>query len=480
MPLSNQVKNQHLMWRAGFGPHAGELHYLQQAATDNVYRQLVQQASVLPDSIDVADEKLKSLISGAESPRRLSEEERRAVRRQNREDIKSLNLSWLNEMVNTQSQLREKMAFFWHGHFACRTQNIFFQQALLDVIRKDALGNFGDLLRGVSKSAAMLNFLNNNQNRKGHPNENFAREVMELFTIGRGNYSENDVKEAARAFTGWGANQRGEFIFRKQVHDTGVKTVFGKQGNFDGDQVINMLLERKETARFVTTRVWRFFVSEKEDAQKISFLAERFYKSGYKLQTLMDDIFLSDWFYHPAYIGTKIKSPVELLVGLRRMLPMQFDQEEVQLLIQRILGQQLFYPPNVAGWPGGANWIDTSSLMFRLNIPHLIKDSGAVELKPKDDDDEMMGIREARKLTGARGRQQGFQVSVKVNWDSYITHISKQTGNKIADVIAGIILQTPGKINPKLFSPYVDVSQKEAFIKSFTIQLMSTPEYQLC
>ena len=122
-----------------------------------------------------------------------------------REGVRNLNLAWMNEMVNSDAQLREKMSFFWHGHFACRNLNVFYQQGLLDVIRNNALGNFRDLLTEVSKTAAMLNFLNNQQNRKDHPNENFAREVMELFTLGRGNYTENDVKEAARAFTGWGA-----------------------------------------------------------------------------------------------------------------------------------------------------------------------------------------------------------------------------------------------------------------------------------
>src|SRR5258707_8368567 len=130
-------------------------------------------------------------------------------------------------MVDSRAQLREKMAFFWHGHFACRNLNIFFQQGLLDVIRRNALGSFRDLLHEVSASAAMLNFLNNNQNKKDHPNENFAREVMELFTMGRGNYTEEDIKEGARAFTGWGANISGEFVFRKIQHDDEPKIFLG-------------------------------------------------------------------------------------------------------------------------------------------------------------------------------------------------------------------------------------------------------------
>ena len=206
MPISAQAKNLHLIWRAGFGPHAEQLAHLQDESPQKLYQQLHNTSSAGSRTIDVANAKIRSLLSNSMEPRSLSEAERRALRRQNRDDIKNLNLAWLNEMVQSSAQLNEKMALFWHGHFACRNMNIIYQQALLDVVRKNALGHFGDLLREVSKSAAMLNFLNNNQNRKGHPNENFAREVMELFTMGTGNYSETDVKESARAFTGWGSN----------------------------------------------------------------------------------------------------------------------------------------------------------------------------------------------------------------------------------------------------------------------------------
>jgi uncharacterized protein (DUF1800 family) len=272
-------------------------------------------------------------------------------------------------MIDSEAQLRERMAFFWHGHFASRNINIFFQQQLLDVIRQNALGSFRDLLHGVSTSAAMLNFLNAQQNKKGHPNENFAREVMELFTMGRGNYSENDIKEAARSFTGWSANIKGDFQFRKFQHDEESKTVLGKTGNFSGEEVLDILLDRKETAKYISQKIYRFFVNEQTDTNKIEWLAERFYKSNYSIGRLMEDIFTSDWFYEEKNMGVKIKSPIELLAGMQRMLPMQADNEESLLLIQRILGQLLFYPPNVAGWPGGKAWIDSSSLMMRMRIP---------------------------------------------------------------------------------------------------------------
>src|SRR4029079_2864944 len=171
---------------------------------------LQRASSKKPEYLQAADNYLQGLMLGMQEAGRqqkeMSSEQKKEIRKRSREITRNLILYWMKEMVNSDAQLREKMAFFWHGHFACRNLNIFFQQELLDVMRKNSLGNFRDLLHEVSKTAAMLNFLNNNQNRKGHPNENFAREVMELFTLGRGNYTEEDIKEAARAFTGWGAN----------------------------------------------------------------------------------------------------------------------------------------------------------------------------------------------------------------------------------------------------------------------------------
>ena len=191
----------------------------------------------------------------------------------------------------------------------------------------------------------MLNFLNNQQNRKDHPNENFAREVMELFTLGRGNYTEHDIKEAARAFTGWGANLKGEFIFRRFQHDFGSKTVLGKTGNFDGDEVLDILLQQKQTAKFITQKIYKFFVNEQPDAEKIEWLAERFYKNDYDIAKLLEDIFTSDWFYDEKNIGAKIKSPVELLAGIQRMLPMKLENEEALMLLQRVLGKYYFIRP---------------------------------------------------------------------------------------------------------------------------------------
>src|SRR5258705_7503871 len=246
MSLNNQIKNQHLVWRAGFGPAVEQLGDLSKFSPKQFYKALVNASDKKPEYINVADQYLQDLYmddGDRQKKKELDKDERKMIQQKSRESIRNLNLYWMHEMVNSGAQLREKMAFFWHGHFACRNLNIFFQQGLLDVLRRNALGNFRTLLKEVSKTAAMLNFLNNQQNKKDHPNENFAREVMELFTLGRGNYTEHDVKEEARAFTGWSATMKGEFIFRRGQHDFDNKTVLGKTGNFDGDEVLDILLQ---------------------------------------------------------------------------------------------------------------------------------------------------------------------------------------------------------------------------------------------
>ncbi len=254
MSLANQLKNQHLMWRAGFGPAVEQLADLSAVSSKQLYKALQKASTKKPEYIDVADDFLKGLWAGIdevgrqEKMKEIKEEDKKKIQQKQRESVRSLNLNWLNVFINTDAQLREKMAFFWHGHFACRNLNVFYQQGLLDTIRSNALGSFRDMLHEVSKSAAMLNFLNNQQNRKDHPNENFAREVMELFTLGRGNYTENDIKEAARAFTGWSSGLKGQFIFRRFQHDYDSKTVLGKTG----DQ-----RERKSSKRSAASK--RFF-----------------------------------------------------------------------------------------------------------------------------------------------------------------------------------------------------------------------------
>ena len=482
MAVSNRLKNQHLLWRSAFGPMAENAAELDNITPASLWRLLVNTSSKAPDKIEVAQNLVEGFFKGVKDladlqKRELTKEQKKQVQEQSRDDLKNLNIRWLEEMINSEAQLREKISLFWHGHFACRVINSYYQQELLQVIRENALGNFRSLLKGVSKSASMLQFLNNQQNKKQHPNENFAREVMDLFTMGRGNYTENDVKEAARAFTGWGFNLQGEFVFRRNLHDEGSKTVLGKTGNFEGDDIIELLLQQKQTAKFITKKIYKYLVNEIVDDAKVEWLSNRFYQNDYDIKKLLEDIFTSDWFYLEKNIGIKIKSPVELLAGIRRLLPMEMENDQSQLLFQRTLGQVLFYPPNVAGWPGGRNWIDSSSLMLRLRIPQIITANEAMDIHPKNDDDVMMGQMMA---SGKRMKDAGKGGTAVVEWATVNKIFEKVPREILLTKISAVLLQTRSQVSNKVLDKYLNNESRENYIKSAIVNIMSTPEYQLC
>jgi uncharacterized protein (DUF1800 family) len=198
--------------------------------------------------------------------------------------VATINAEWLSRMANPQeSALLERMCLFWHGHFACDIKSGGLAASYLNTIRKHALGRFGDLAKGIAREPAMIRYLNNQQNRKQSPNENFARELLELFTIGRGNYTEQDIKEAARAFTGWSSNFDGTFRFRRFAHDYGSKTFMNRTGKWDGDDIIDIILEQRATAEFLAAKMYRYFVNPGDDPQHIAQIANHLYDSGYHI-----------------------------------------------------------------------------------------------------------------------------------------------------------------------------------------------------
>jgi uncharacterized protein (DUF1800 family) len=481
-----QLQNQHLWWRAGFGPPSAQSIDPGGQKPGKTFKAILKSSEKKPEFFDLADPALKEMVGrgtvGMMKLPGLRPEEKQMIRKQSVQDIASLNVRWLREMTESPGQLREKMALFWHGHFATKTINILYNQALLNIIREHALGNFRDLLFNVSKSASMIQFLNNNQNKKGHPNENFARELMELFTVGRGNYTETDIKESARAFTGWGANLQGDFEFRPRQHDGGVKTFFGKTGNFTGEDILEILLSQRQTAKFIAEKIYRFYVNDKINVEIVNELASGFFESGYDIRTLMISIFTSPWFYDTKNIGTQIKSPVVWLVGMRRQLPMEIENPLVQLVLERLLGQVLFAPPNVAGWPGGKHWIDSSSLMLRMQIPHIISQSDLILSTPKDDDDQMMGMRNEALARNIKSlRNPGLQFfHAEIFWNEYSKNFDRIPDTDIYPAITDFLLQKPVTVNERDMTRYVDETNRELRIQSLTVRIMGTPEYQLC
>jgi len=304
---------------------------------------------------------------------------------------------------------------------------------------------------------------------------------MELFTLGRGHYTEDDIKEAARAFTGWAFDEYGDFIFREKQHDDGEKKFLGKTGNFNGDDVLNIILEQKQTAIFITQKIYQYFVSdEKVNEKHVKELAHNFYKNNYAIDTLLHDIFTADWFYNDAVIGAKIKSPVELLVGYQRLLPMQFNNDKTIINLQRILGQYLFNPPNVAGWPGGTNWIDSSSLVIRMRLPEALFMSKELNLSLKETDAEMMGMHHNPVAIDTQAAKPFRVGKVDLDWSNYIAHWKQYKKEELPHALADYLLAK--SISDRQFSEvcgFADNDSIDEYIKSLTILFMELPEYQL-
>jgi hypothetical protein len=278
---------------------------------------------------------------------------------------------WANRMLTTSHPLEEKMALFWHGHFATNEDKVRDYRKMLQqvqLMQAHATGNFRELLVGVAQDPAMLVFLDAGLNVKGAPNENFAREIMELFTMGVGNYTEHDIREAARAFTGW--NVRGlDFVRHPAQHDDGEKTVLHKTGRFDGVEVIDLILAQPVTAEFIAGKIYQFFVRQEVASALRAQLGAALRESRYELKPLLTTLFLSKDFYSPASVATHIKSPVELVVSTYKKLGLasipgvpDFNQ------VTGALGQHLFRPPTVAGWAYGKSWITPGLLIERGNF----------------------------------------------------------------------------------------------------------------
>jgi len=469
---NNTKKIKHLYHRAGFGVPVS--HFTERSPKK--WKQIKNQ------SIDQVVEEIFSKAKKAEqlqyesayeglSPtqfKQLDRQQKAELSKKDRKLVTMQNMDWLLRIADDDNPLLERMTLFWHGHFACISKMSKLASAQINVIRQHALGNFRDLVLSIAKDPSMIRFLNNQQNKKQQPNENFARELMELFTIGRGNYTEQDIKEAARAFTGWSSTLSGEYVFRKRQHDFGQKNFMDKQGNFNGEDIVNILLEQKETAHFIATKVYKYFVNEQVNEQHVKAMADYFYNSDYDIEKLMRYIFTSDWFYDEKNMGTKIKSPIDLLAGLIQTLQVQFENKRQLLQIQRALGQVLFNPPNVAGWAGGRNWIDNSTLMLRLNLATALLTSKEVAFRGKDEFEASTKSKAVKKVT-ARVNLQPLRKSVQ--------NIPK---SEWPQTLVNILLQTDVAFDESLIKDYAIIGKEENYFALLVMRIMSTPEYQMC
>ncbi len=311
----------------------------------------------------------------------LTQDQRRDEQRKRSQDYDDLRAWWMREILTTPSPLTERMTLFWHNHFTSGQDKVGEPQLMAQqnaLLRRHALGSFAAMLHDVAKDPAMLLYLDGASNRKGKPNENFAREVMELFTLGEGQYTQRDVSEAARAYTGWGVDpDTSRFDWRAQQHDDGLKTVLGHTGAFDGDAVLEILLGEPQTAHFVSAKLRREFVSDTPDPAQLDMVADRFRSSGYDIKAALGALLTTPAFWDERNRGVLVSSPVEFIAGTVRRFDVTYADTAQFARTSASLGENLFYPPNVKGWPGGATWINSSTLLARKQfVEQLFRSTG--------------------------------------------------------------------------------------------------------
>jgi uncharacterized protein (DUF1800 family) len=383
----------HLLWRAGFGGTPAQISAIAGLGPERAVDYLLETPDVRDDSpeADLFDRNIMRPYSEQEQriaaqARRTRNEDAlaqlRAMRQQaqvqDRRQMREIQRWWLRRMIETPRPLEEKMTLFWHGHFATSYRTIedsyhmFLQNQRF---RKHALGNYGQLMREIIRDPAMLAYLDNNDSRAGRPNENLARELMELFSMGVGTYSERDIKEGARALTGY-TFRDDEFVFNRENHDGGRKRIFGRTAEFDGDGFVDGILAQRATGAFMTRKLYAYFVGDLADDPReddpvvrsvLDEMRTTFVRSRYEIKPVLRELFLSEHFYSEPVRGQRIKSPADLVVGGVRELRTPVRDLSALLDAMDLMGQSLFFPPSVAGWPGGRTWINTSTMFVRQN-----------------------------------------------------------------------------------------------------------------
>lgn len=454
----------HLYSRAGFGLHPLELERLKGKSKEEAVARIFKLLKSPKNLNYLTDPRpAKSEVSSFRTVKLILK---------SRQELRELNLAWMKRMAITEDVLREKMTLFWHDHFACNVPFAYLIQIQNNTLRQHALGNFKDMLLAIAKDPAMILYLNNQQNLKAKPNENFARELLELFTIGPGNYSENDIKEAARAFTGWQLDKRGDFKFNADEHDFGNKTFLGEQGNWDGEDILEIILKQNATATFLCEKIYRFFVNETAvDKAIVKALADEFRSSNYDIRHLMLLIFSSSWFFDEKNIAAKIKSPVELLVQFMKLVNIKTQNKEAILKLQESLGQVLFFPPNVAGWPGGKYWIDASSLLIRMKLPLAFFSDERLSLSSK------VTFEQAEKPKATR---EDFSLKMKANWkflnEAYLIYSDEELPKQIYE---SLMLHRSSPLPIDFVKQNTTGLSKVERIKMMVMNVMVLPEFQL-
>lgn len=363
----------HLLNRAAFGGSPEEIQRLHAMGHAAAVRSLLHagEDEDLYPAPEIQPMKIQRPRNDSMTPEELAEK-RKLMQAQAREQTQVARFWWIQRMATTPYPAREKCVLFWHGHWATSIQKVNDPFLILQqnqTLRAHAFGPFAPFAKEMSKDPAMIRYLDLNSSKVGYPNENFAREFLELFTLGEGCYSEEDIQETARAFTGYRINpQTGAFLFSKKNHDAGTKKIFGKTGAFDGDATVDLIVSKPECAEFLSAKIWNFYAGEKPAGPLNQDLASEYRASGMQTGDFLERIFLSREFYSPKYRRRQIKSPIQWLIQTCKTLERPLPDRRAIHASQEQLGQVLFAPPNVKGWDGGRAWISSSSLLLRYNL----------------------------------------------------------------------------------------------------------------
>jgi len=388
---------------------------------------------------------------------------------------------WLNRMAKGPRPFQEKMVLFWHGHFATsfeKVRNAYYMWRQNELFRRLATGNWQELLTFAGKDPAMLIWLDQAQSRRPHANENFSREVMELFSLGIGNYNETDVTEGARALTGWSLDPLNqEYVYRPLFHDNGVKTFLGLTGNLNGDDVIAQIVAQPASARFITAKLWNYFAGQPPSDELTGALAAVFRENGNNFKPLLRVMFRSEEFYDPTVVRNQVKSPVQWLVGSARTLECDLPPTQVCEGILRQLGQDLFAPPNVKGWDGGISWITTTTLLDRYNTAALLVQGADV---PRARLETMQSMNE---MAGNQPEPQSQRVHVGgVDVDKILSLDERADKSRLVAALQHRLLQSSLKGDQaRALSDFLEARARlnDADIRAAIRLVMCTPEYQV-
>lgn len=399
---------------------------------------------------------------------------------------------WFNRMLKTRAPLREKMVLFWHDHFATSFQKVK-QPVLLmmqnELFREHATGSFKELTHEIVKDPAMMLYLDTQNSKKGMPNENFAREVMELFTLGEGNYSEQDIKEAARAFTGYQINRlNGTVAHNERRWDGGEKTIFSKKGRYDGDGVVDLIFEQSAAATHLPGKLWEYFVAENPPKEGVEALGKSFRAADFQIEPLLREIFLSKAFYAESVMHNQIKSPIQYLVQMLKELELREAPPAYILSAQQQLGQVLFMPPNVAGWDWGKAWINTNTLLSRYNVAGFIT-KGSQDNAPLADNDggammEMDMEMDRKQMRVGNAMKRAAQRWDGPDFEKIAPRELREDPEKLVDALVFRFFQMPLSAKEReAFVEYARSKKGAVFTNKETGELchlmLSTPRYQL-